>query len=228
MKLNILRAGLRMVLAFAQLAHSADPVTQPTTNAWTAQQDHKKMMELLGITSLRRGADPRNPQATNAVNYDESKANPFPKLPDPLLLKNGQKVTTPATWWNQRRAEIVEDFDREIYGRVPKDAPAVKWEVTKTTRETNGTALVITKQLVGHVDNSSYPWITVDIQMALTTPANATRPVPVMMEFGFIGGFPGFRGTNALGRTNSFARTNSSGSGAGWQQQVLAKGWGYA
>jgi len=46
------------------------------------------------------------------------------------------------------------------------------------------------------------------------------------MEFGFIGGFPGFRGTNATGRTNSFARTNSPG--PGWQQQVLAKGWGYA
>jgi (4-O-methyl)-D-glucuronate---lignin esterase len=226
MKLNILPVGLWMALAFAPLAPAADLVTQPNTNTWTAQQDHRKMMELLGITSLRRGADGRNPQATNAANYDESKANPYPKLPDPLRLKNGQKVTTAAMWWNQRRAEIVEDFDREIYGRVPKDAPAVKWEVTKTTRETNGSVLTITKQLVGHVDNSSYPLITVDIQMALTTPANATRPVPVMMEFGFIGGFPGFRGTNGPGRTNSFTRTNSSG--PGWQQQVLGKGWGYA
>ena len=226
MKPNILPVGFWTALAFAPLAHAADPVTQPNTNAWTAQQDHKKMMELLGITSLRRGADGRNPQATNAANYDESKANPYPNLPDPLMLKNGQKVTTTAMWWNQRRAEIVEDFDREIYGRVPRDAPAVKWEVTKTTRETNGTVPAITKQLVGHVDNSSYPLITVDMQMALTTPANATRPVPVMLEFGFIGGFPGFRGTNAQARTNNFARTNSSG--PGWRQQVLAKGWGYA
>jgi hypothetical protein len=226
MKPYLLPLGLWMALDFAPLAQGADLVTQPNTNAWTTQQDHKKMMELLGITSLRRGADGRNPQATNAANYDESKANLYPKLPDPLLLKNGQKVTTAVMWWNQRRAEIAEDFDREIYGRVPKDVPAVKWEVTKMTRETNGTMPVITKQIVGHVDNSSYPLISVDIQMALTTPANATRPVPVMMQFGFIGGFPGFRGTNASGRTNSFARTNSAG--PGWQQQVLAKGWGYA
>ena len=39
--------------------------------------------------------------------------------------------------------------------------------------------------LVGHVDNSAYPQITVDIQLALTTPAKARGPVPVIMEFGF-------------------------------------------
>src|SRR5207245_10931263 len=88
-------------------------------------------------------------------------------------------------WWRRRRPEIVEDFDREIYGRVPQNTPRVKWEVTSTKREVNGDVPVITKQLVGHVDNSSYPLITVDIQLTLTTPANATRPLPVIMEFGF-------------------------------------------
>ena len=51
------------------------------------------MMDLLGITAIRRGRDGNNPQSTNYANYDESLANPFPKLPDPLVLKNGQKVT---------------------------------------------------------------------------------------------------------------------------------------
>ena len=48
----------------------------------------------------------------------------------------------------------------------------------------------ITKHLVGHVDNSSYPPITVDIQLTLTTPADATGPVPVIMEFGFTASAP--------------------------------------
>ena len=95
-------------------------------------------MELLQITSLRPGRNGSNPQATNYANYDESKANPYPNLPDPLLLKNGKKVTPAETWWKQRRPEIVEDFDREIYGRVPKDMPKVTWEVTSTTGGTNG------------------------------------------------------------------------------------------
>ena len=94
-------------------------------------------------------------------------------------------------WWNQRRAEIVEDFDREIYGRVPRKTPTVNWELIATTRELKDNIPVITKQLVGHVDNSSYPLVTVNIQLTLTTPAGATGPVPVIMEFGFGGPRPG-------------------------------------
>src|SRR6266480_3259175 len=81
----------------------------------TTQQDHKAMMELLGITSLRPGANPNNTNATNAVNYDESKANPYSNLPDPLVLKNGERVRSAEMWWKQRRPQIVEDFDREVY-----------------------------------------------------------------------------------------------------------------
>ena len=178
-----------------------------------AAEDHRKMMDLLDITSLRPGRNGMNPQAANYANYDEAKANPYPNLPDPLVLKNGQKVTTAQMWWNQRRPEIVEDFDREIYGRVPKDTPKVTWEVTSTTEEKNGEVPVLTKELVGHVDNSSHPAITVDIRVTLSTPAKAKGSVPVIMEFGF--GFGGF------GRARR-------GGGPTWQQQVLAKGWGYA
>ncbi|TSA54628.1 MAG: acetylxylan esterase [Planctomycetaceae bacterium] len=175
-------------------------------------EDHHKMMALLGIKSLRPGRNGMDPNAPNYANYDESRANPYPNLPDPLVLKNGQKVTTAQMWRDQRRPEIVEDFDREIYGRAPRNTPRVNWEVTGTTNEKNGEVPVITKQLAGHVDNSSHPAISVDIQLTLTTPADATGPVPVIMEFGFGGRFGRMR----------------SGGGPSWQQQVLAKGWGYA
>ena len=211
---------------FASLADPSNP--QSTTNlpppvVMTAQQDHQRLMKLLNITSLRPGADGRNPQAPNAANYDEAKANPYPTLPDPLILKNGKKVTSARTWWNQRRAEIVEDFDREIYGRVPRHTPPVKWEVTSTT-EMNGEIEVIRKQLVGHVDNSSYPLISVDIQLTLVTPAKASGPVPVIMEFGF-GPRPGSTQAGAAsGRPTSGVSANAPS----WQQQVLSRGWGYA
>src|SRR2546423_11158657 len=137
----------------------------PAPAQLTAQEDQRRLMDLLHISSLRRGADGRNPEAPNAANYDESKANPYPKLPDPLVLKNGRKVTTPAIWWQQRRPEIVEDFDREIYGRQPKDIPKVKWETTGTTEELNGDVPVITNKLIGRVDNSSYQLINVELQL---------------------------------------------------------------
>jgi lysophospholipase L1-like esterase len=186
----------------------------------TAQQDHRRLMELLKITSLRPGANPNNPSAPNAVNYDESKANPFPELPDPLVLKNGQKVATAQSWWNERRPEIVEDFDREIYGRVPSNVPQVTWTTTNTTSGMNGNVPVVTKQLVGRADNSAYPLIDVNVELTLTTPANASGPVPIMLEFGLNFARFGRRGPGGPG--------GFGGGGPTWQQQLLTNGWGYA
>ncbi|MFO0844844.1 MAG: hypothetical protein U0797_21005 [Gemmataceae bacterium] len=201
-----------VLAATAALAVRADDPPRPPVKM-TAREDHKRMMDLLKIKELRRGAD-GNPKSERAANLDESKATPYPDLPDPLVLKGGKKVTTAEAWWKQRRPEIVEDFDREVYGRVPKHTPQVKWEVTATERQTVGEVPVVTKRLVGRVDNSSYPLVSVNIQLTLTTPAEAKGPVPVMLEFGF--NFPG-KGP-----------PRKAGGGPSWQQQVLAKGWGYA
>jgi len=179
-------------------------------------------MDLLHISLLRRGPD-GDPKSPNAANFDESKV-PAYSLPDPLTLKNGQKVTTAARWWEQRRPEIVEDFDREIYGRVPTNVPKVNWEVASTVKETVGDVPVITKNLVGHVDNSLYPSVTVDIQLTLTTPANATGPVPVMMEFGLA---PEIMAVIRK-RFSDAQWAAFNGNAPPWQQLVLAKGWGYA
>jgi len=215
---------LLLLIVFFQDGFSQNPdlnaMTKEERDAYFAKlreasnADHKRMMNLLGIDSIRRGANGNDPNAPNAANYDEAKANPFPELPDPLILKNGKKITTAKMWWNQRRAEIVEDFDREIYGRQPENTPKVKWEVVSSTTETYEGIRVVTKKLVGHVDNSSYPQISVDIQLTLSTPANAKGPVPVMMEFGFV-------------RPSWFPAPNPP-TGPTWQKQVLEKGWGYA
>ena len=163
-------------------------VTPPPVKM-TKEEDHKRTMDLLHITELRRGKAGTNKTDPNFANYDESKANPYPNLPDPLTLNNGKKVTTAADWWNKRRPEIVEDFDREVYGRVPKNVPKVKWEVVSTTAGKNGDVEIVTKQLSGVVDNSMDPDIEVKIALTLSTPANAKGPVPVIMQFG--GGFGG-------------------------------------
>ncbi|MBO9561262.1 MAG: hypothetical protein J7621_00755 [Niastella sp.] len=193
----------------------ADSLRIDSINKLT-QQDYKQMLQQLNITSTRPGPS-GNPQAPNAANSDESKASPYTTLPDPLLLNNGQKVTDAKAWWNKRRPELVELFDREVYGRSPKKTPKVTWEVVSTTQEMNGEIPVTVKKLVGHVDNASYPSIKVDIQLSLGTPANAKGPVPVIMEFGFV--FPpGFNPP----------RDTSRNAPPSWQQQLLAKGWGYA
>jgi len=216
---------LFLVVAFSTAAANAQAAPAnnfPPPAHLTAEQDHQRLLDLLHIPSLRRGpsGDPKSPES---ANFDESKVHPY-SLPDPLVMKNGSKVTIARMWWDGRRPEIVEDFDREIYGRVPSSTPKVTWEVVSTTKETNGSVPVITKKLVGHVDNSSYPLITVDIQLTLTTPAQATGSVPVMIEFGLSPEvFEQLKKRFTEAQWAAF-----TGNGPPWQQQVLAKGWGYA
>jgi (4-O-methyl)-D-glucuronate---lignin esterase len=183
------------------------------------REDHADMLSQLHITRLRPGPNGRaDAGAPNAANYDPAKANPYPDWPDALTLKDGQKVTTAETWWQKRRPEIVEDFEREVYGRVPASVPRVAWEVTETVNTTVGGQPVVARRVVGHVDNSSDPAITVDITMAVVLPVNATGPVPVLMMFGW-GNMPG----EALPRFGNAQEPAAPPS----TDQLIAAGWGY-
>jgi hypothetical protein len=178
-------------------------------------------MDELGIKELRPGAN-SDANAPNAANYDEAKANVYPNVPDPLKMNDGKPVTSAQAWWAKRRPEIVEMFDREIYGRTPANLPKVTWEVLKTEHAKNGDVAVVTKTLAGHVDNSADPKIKVDIDLTLTTPESAKGPVPVVMELGLSKEVMAMLAK----RFPQFAQ--QAGNGPTWQQQVLAKGWGYA
>jgi (4-O-methyl)-D-glucuronate---lignin esterase len=187
------------VAAFAQSSASYPPPVN-----FTAQQDHQNMMDQLGIKALRPGPS-GNENAPNHANYDESKANPYPNLPDPLTMNNGEKVTTAKMWREKRRPQIVEMYEKYVYGRVPSDVPRVTWTVKALDHEMIGFTPVIAKDLVGHADNSSYPFINVNIHMTLVTPANAKGPVPVLMMFG-PAGFPAPHEPSA----EEFARINDA------------------
>ena len=226
----VLIGGSAALRPAAQTAATAPPATPlPPRPAPAADQsaiqaasekDHQRLLDLLGIKELRPpvGSDSKSP---HAANYDESKASPYPNLPDPLLLKNGKHVTSAKIWWDQRRPQIVEDFDREIYGRMPAKLPKVTWEVASTTPETVGGIQVTTKKLVGHVDNSGYPQVTANIDLILTVPANAAGPVPVVMEMAFSKEFMAVL-------VRQIPEMDPGSNGPTWQQQVLAKGWACA
>jgi len=198
-----------LLLAFAVRAADSPPVEL------TAEQDHKLMMEKLGISKIRPGANGRDPAAPNYANYDESKANPYPTLPDPLKLANGKTVKSAKDWWKKRRPELAAIYDREIYGRMPANVPGVTWTVKESREDVVGGKPVLFRKLVGHVDNSAYPLVNVDIEAELTTPKDALSKnggVPVVVEF-----FPfEFRGRFPAPPPPT------------WQEQVIARGWAYA
>jgi hypothetical protein len=178
-----------ITLSHIAVCQKIDSSRYPRPVTFTAQQDHDNMMHQLGIKTLRSGPS-GNPSDANHANYDEATANPCPPLPDVLTTKSGKKVNTPDMWWKQRRPEIIEDLEKEVYGRLPKNVPKVTWTVKITDRELVGRTPAIAKQLVGHVDNSAYPLINVDINMMLVVPTNVKGPVPVLMMFAGRPSFP--------------------------------------
>ncbi len=183
-KLLLLSFTLFSVGGLAQKTSNASPGENIRPVNFTAEQDRKNMMDQLGIISVRPGAS-GNEAAPNHANYDESNANPYPDLPDPLTLKNGKKVTTAEVWWKQRRGEIIEDLEREVYGRVPKNIPKVTWSIVISERENlNFSTPVLARKVIGHLDNTQCPEIDVNISMVVVTPANAKGPVPLLMMFG--------------------------------------------
>lgn len=187
--LSLATVQLCTVLCNAQQTQQAINNSYPQPANFTAQQDQQNMMQQLGIAKLRPGPS-GDEKAPNHANYDQSLANPCPVLPDALTTKGGKKVATADMWWNQRRPEIVEDFEREMYGRIPKNVPKVTWSVKVTDREFIGRTPAIAKLLQGHVDNSAYPLINVNINMMLVVPANVKGPVPVLIMFSGRPSFP--------------------------------------
>ncbi|MGA7713531.1 MAG: hypothetical protein WCA81_16645 [Rhizomicrobium sp.] len=203
------------ILAFLMDGPALSATAAPSLPvALTADQDHKRVMDLLHITTpLRKGVNGKDANASNPVNYDESKVRAY-SLPDPLHLDNGAKVTTPKMWWKTRRPELVQLFDREVYGRVPARTPKVHWEILGASQTTIGSVKAVTEHLLGHVDSSAFPSITVDIQMDLTLPAAVSKPAPVMI---------------ALTWTGKWATSSiPSGNDPDWREQLLSDGWGYA
>jgi hypothetical protein len=225
------------------------------SQALSAAEDRQRLLDLLRLPTPGpfppAAEDPNRPQFTtqrgggnnwydedgniyvrsnwgNWSNYDESKANPYP-LPDPLVLKHGQPVRNPGTWWKQRRPEILNDFFSEVYGTIPANTPKVTWELTSTDPNALG-GTAISKTVVGRIDDSAYPAAAPSINITMYTPANAAGPVPLIMVVG--GGFGGRMGAppaQPIQTQGSGARPGGPGTlGGGALSQVLAIGWGYA
>lgn len=203
--------------AFAQFGLT--PARRDSLNKLTAA-DHNNMLLQLGINSseLRKGPS-GNPKDANAANSSEEKVNKY-TLPDALILKNGQKVKNARDWFDKRKPEIVEDFESEIYGRLPKNIPSVKWQLVSIKDTIIGSQAIKEKTLKGVVDNSAFTSVKVEINLILATPAESKNAVPIVMEFGFIRSPFNPGPIKALGLGSAGEPT--------WQEQLISRGWGYA
>ncbi|HEY4210815.1 MAG TPA: hypothetical protein VGM84_05015 [Steroidobacteraceae bacterium] len=188
MNISVRARKLRRLLALGLLAPlltlPANVFAQsvPGSQGMTTEQDYRQMMEKLGIRQLRPGpaADAGAPLH---ANYDEARANPVPDWPDPLRLANGHPVTSADQWRKQRRPEIIAAFEHDVIGKVPANTPKVTWTVSASETERVGSVQAVASRVIGHVDNSSFPAISVEIPLMLVKPVHHTGRMPVLVMF---------------------------------------------
>ncbi|HSY19568.1 MAG TPA: hypothetical protein VK815_14600 [Candidatus Acidoferrales bacterium] len=185
---------------------------------WVCAAESVSTTNTVTLPRADANGNPIRRAATGHVsNYDEAKVGSY-TLPDPLVLQNGKPVSTAGDWFKQRRPEILKLYQTEIYGRVPKRAPTVRWEVTEMiTNALDGVA--VRKEIAGHIGpGTNGPTVHVHLYL----PANATKPVPVLLHLVFFGGMSPAVAESA---TNA-ARPRFSETGP--IADILAHGYGYA
>ena len=169
--------------------------------------------------------------AQEGINYDESKVPVFTPS-DPLTFNDGKKVTTVKQWENQRRAEILEFFASQVYGRTPKDKIKVTYEtLSENLNFISGKATC--KQVKFIFSNGNKK---VEAILLLVLPNGPKGKVPVFVAYNFKGNHSTFADP-AIEYSSSFARLTAPGH-PDWErgcqstrwcfEQIVDRGYGVA
>lgn len=111
-----------------------------------------------------------------------AKAAPDPSWPNPLVMLNGQRVTSRQQWFEQRRPELKFLFERLMYGAIPPK-PA-RFEFTTNLVDPNFLGGKATLKLVTlRFGSSDAP----KIDLMLVVPNGRTKPAPVFLAMNFCG-----------------------------------------
>ena len=136
------------------------------------------------------------------ANYDEAKM-PAYTLPNPLLFNSGQPVKGAADW-KIRRAEILELFENEVYGKTPTGKVQLSSLVTSEDKNAfNGQALRREVQLTLERDGK-----TLLINVLLYLP-KAGKKHPLFLGLNFNGNHT-ITDDPAIAITNYWVRNNAA------------------
>lgn len=119
--------------------------------------------------------------ACSRLNYDESKVGAY-TVPDPLLGKDGKRVTA-ATAWAQRRTEILRDFRDLMYGHTPELPVKLRAQVVGTRKDAVEGLATRTIVKLQSFDDPQAP----QIELMYYLPNKTSGPVPMFLGLSFTG-----------------------------------------
>ena len=101
-------------------------------------------------------------------------------LPDPLMMLDGRKVTSPQMWRNERRPELLQLFQHYVYGQMPP-RPQLTARVEQVDRNYFGG-----KAILSEVTLTFGPAGTPPIHLMIVAP-NQSSPAPVVLDLNYFG-----------------------------------------
>jgi len=213
--ISILFTGLGFFNSYAQNTSS----TRDSVNKYT-QIDFLKMKKTLGIEQENRLGPSGNPNDTNAANFDENQVRDY-TLPSLMITRSGMPVNSVTDWENRIRPELIDAFEDEMYGELPDEIPAVSWTIKSEKDTVIGGIPIIEQHLVGTVDNTIYPELSVSIGALLGIPKTENDSgIPVVIQFGFL--------NSPFGKIEEPRSYFISPYEPRFKQQLAHQGWGYA
>jgi hypothetical protein len=125
---------------------------------------------------------PRARAQSPDVIYDEARVPKY-SLPDPLVMKSGERVRDPKTWMSRRRPEILELYRTEVYGRSPERPAQLAFDVSSVEKQALG-GRAVRKQVTISV---GYGTDTPKMKVLIYLPTGAKRPLPLFLALSFAG-----------------------------------------
>lgn len=141
-------------------------------------------------------------------NYDEAAIKPF-ELPDPLKTAAGRVRTVPQ--WNARRAEILELFRTNVYGRSPGKPAGLRFEtIEEKPSAMDGAATLKRVAVHSTLDGREHRF-----DLTIFLPNGIRGPVPIFL----------LMNNRAIGITDP---TRAEKSGFWPAETLIARGYGIA
>ncbi len=115
-------------------------------------------------------------QNTGQPNYDESKV-PAYTLPDVLKTASNQQVRNRTTWEQIRRPEIINLFEENVYGQMPRAVDHLTYSIKRKNASAMAGKATLKEVLIEIVHNQKL----LKINLVLFVPNKPKGPVPVFL-----------------------------------------------
>jgi hypothetical protein len=170
------------------------------------------------------------------ANYDETKVPKY-TLPDPLTMRNGERIRDAKAWVERRRPEILELYRSEVFGRSPARPAELNFEIASSEKTALG-GRALRKRVTVWLAGKDGP----KMDLVLYLPAGVKKPSPVFLGLGFVGNqsvsadpslslpdeWTRDPATNALVKRRADEKTRGSAAAAWQLEKILAHGYGLA